>query len=275
MGDFLAEKKFYEENGYLHLKNFVEKNYCDKLIFRMREIVFNKCRNSLNKNLFLAGENDHTKDNYFLKSANNISFFFDKGVVSENLLAKKGINPFFALNKVGHALHKKCPVFRKFSRQEKIFRLLKGLSQAKPQLVQSMFIFKQAGFGDEVPPHQDATFLYTKPNSVVGLWLALQDTDEENGCLWVLKKGHKGELKNRFVKRNGQLLFNDERKVCWKRKEFTPLCAKKGDIIALHGLLPHLSEQNRSSQTRFALTLHFIDQKTFYSKENWLDISTT
>ena len=28
--------------------------------------------------------------------------------------------------------------------------------------------------------HQDASFLYTEPQSVVGLWFAL-----DNGCLWV------------------------------------------------------------------------------------------
>jgi phytanoyl-CoA hydroxylase len=133
-----------------------------------------------------------------------------------------------------------------------------------------MFIFKQPEFGDEVPPHQDASFLYTEPNSVIGCWLALEDANVDNGCLWVLAKGHKGNLKNRFIKRDKKLYFGHEERVFWPRQFFKPIIAKAGDVVVLHGLLPHLSEQNRSRKTRFAYTLHFIDQKCHFEKTNWL-----
>ena len=34
--------------------------------------------------------------------------------------------------------------------------------------------------------HQDCTFLYTDPPTVVGLWVALEDATKDNGCLWTI-----------------------------------------------------------------------------------------
>ena len=39
-------------------------------------------------------------------------------------------------------------------------------------------------------PHQDSTFLYTDPPSVIGLWLALEDATVENGCLFSQPGSH-------------------------------------------------------------------------------------
>ena len=67
-------------------------------------------------------------------------------------------------------------------------------------LLQSMYIFKQPNIGGEVTCHQDATFLYTEPLRMVGLWFALEDATIENGCLWVIPGGHRLGLKSRFVR---------------------------------------------------------------------------
>ena len=42
-----------------------------------------------------------------------------------------------------------------------------------------MYIFKQPKIGGEVVCHQDSTFLYTKPESVVGFWVALEDATKK------------------------------------------------------------------------------------------------
>ena len=52
--------------------------------------------------------------------------------------------------------------------------------------LQSMLIFKQPFVGGEVVPHQDSCFVTTDPLSCVGIWLALEDATQENGCLWTL-----------------------------------------------------------------------------------------
>jgi phytanoyl-CoA hydroxylase len=49
-----------------------------------------------------------------------------------------------------------------------------------------MLIFKQPYVGGEVVPHQDSSFLCTSPLSCVGIWLALEDATQTNGCMWTL-----------------------------------------------------------------------------------------
>jgi len=257
----------FQESGFLHLKSMVSRAACEKLVQRMRDLVARYAPQDRAK-IFETGPNSQTADQHFLQSAQKISFFFDKN--SHN--SHDNSNTFKALNKVGHALHDLCPVYRRFSHDEKFYDLMKTLGHVKSKLVQSMFIFKQPFFGDAVPAHQDATFLYTSPLSTIGLWFALEDANEHNGCLWALPGAHKGVLKERFSRVNNNLSFKDQKKVRWPHHQFIPLRARAGDVIVLHGLLPHRSEQNRSSKTRFAYTLHFVDKLSYYPKDNWLNI---
>ncbi len=264
----MSKAQQFADNGYLHLPSWIPRDECDKLIARMRDLTERKCHDDLSK-VFTAGEDRQSMDNFFAESARRISFFFDPNASRETHLP-----PFQRLNKVGHALHNLCPVYQKFSHQKKFYELMAELGHAKPMLVQSMFIFKQPRFGDEVPPHQDASFLATTPHSVIGLWFALEDATIDNGCLWALPKAHRGPLKNKFMRHESGFRFAHEKRVDWPRENYLPLEAKAGDVIVLHGLLPHFSEKNRSDTTRFAYTLHFIDRSCHYERTNWLDVSS-
>ena len=49
-----------------------------------------------------------------------------------------------------------------------------------------------------------------------------------------------------------------------------PLEVKKGTLIVLHGLVPHMSHENRSASSRHAYTLHAIGGAARYPESNWL-----
>ncbi|MCA1557334.1 MAG: phytanoyl-CoA dioxygenase family protein, partial [Acidobacteria bacterium] len=124
--------------------------------------------------------------------------------------------------------------------------------------------------------HQDSTFLYTEPMSVVGLWFALEDATRENGCLWAIPGGHSLGLRKRFVRApEGGTRFETYDSSEWPLDNLVPLEVKKGALIVLNGLLPHLSYANRSALSRQAYTLHVIDGACFYPKENWLQRSSS
>jgi ectoine hydroxylase-related dioxygenase (phytanoyl-CoA dioxygenase family) len=38
--------------------------------------------------------------------------------------------------------------------------------------------------------HQDAYYIPTFPDTLIGAWLTLDQADEENGCLWVIPGSH-------------------------------------------------------------------------------------
>lgn len=120
--------------------------------------------------------------------------------------------------KVGHALHLHHPTFRSVTNNDRIRDVCQKLGFRKPAIPQSMYIYKNTGIGGEgsyevseydlsnsfvnifsllVKPHQDANYLYTEPNSIIGFWIPLQDATIENGCLWFIKGSHKEGLKRR------------------------------------------------------------------------------
>ena len=261
----------YERDGFLVLENFVDEKACESLRARAEELVRDFDPQGV-VSIFSTHEQTRTSDDYFLESGDKIRFFFEENAFLPDgslRLSKEG-----SINKIGHALHDLDPVFDSFSRPPEIKRLVSDLGICEPLLLQSMYIFKQPRIGGEVTCHQDATFLYTEPLRMVGLWFALEDASVENGCLWAIPGGHKLGLKSRFVRGEGGgtrfEVFDD---TPWPEGKLQPLEVRKGTVIVLHGLLPHLSRVNTSSKSRHAYTLHVIDAQPRYPSDNWLQRS--
>jgi phytanoyl-CoA hydroxylase len=261
----------YDRDGFLVLENFVEAQACDRLRARAATLVREFDPQGL-VSIFSTQEQTRTSDEYFLESGDKIRFFFEENAFYSDGTLRQSKDQ--SINKIGHALHDLDPVFDQFSRISEIEQLVSDLGIADPLLLQSMYIFKQPRIGGEVTCHNDATFLYTDPFRLVGLWFALEDATIENGCLWAIPGGHKLGLKSRFVRADGggtrfEVIDNKP----WPEDKVQPLEVKKGTVIVLHGLLPHLSRENRSTKSRHAYTLHFIDASAHYPESNWLQRS--
>ena len=261
----------YERDGFLVLEDFVESQACNRLRARAEELVRDFDPKGV-VSVFSTHEQTRTSDDYFLESGDKIRFFFEESAFNPDGSLRQSKED--SIHKIGHALHDLDPIFSRFSRAPKIERLVSDLGIGDPRLLQSMYIFKQPNIGGEVTCHQDATFLYTEPLGLIGLWFALEDATLENGCLWAIPGGHKLGLKSRFVRAECSgtrfVVFD---KTPWPEEKSRPLEVKKGTLIVLHGLLPHLSRENRSLESRHAYTLHIIDASAPYPEDNWLQRS--
>ena len=272
----------YERDGFLVLGNFISPESCNRLRARAEELVSEFDPSVVS--IFSTHEQTRTSDDYFLESGDKIRFFFEENAFNSDGSLKQSKEQ--SINKIGHALHDLDPVFNQFSRTADIEQLVRDLGIENPLLLQSMYIFKQPRIGGEVTCHQDATFLYTEPLKMVGLWFALEDASIENGCLWAIPGGHKLGLKSRFVRTECTNAVPHGRDTAlstrfevlddspWLEEKLQPLPVKKGTLVVLHPLLPHLSRENRSEKSRHAYTLHVIDASARYPKENWLQRST-
>ena len=261
----------YERDGFLVLKNFVSREACDSLRARAEELVRAFDPAGI-VSIFSTREQTRTSDDYFLGSGDKIRFFFEENAFNPDGTLRQSKEK--SINKIGHALHDLDPVFDKFSRTDAIRHLVSDLGIENPLLLQSMYIFKQPRIGGEVTCHQDATFLYTEPLKLAGLWFALEDATIENGCLWAIPGGHQLGLKSRFVRaKEGGTRVEVFDSSPWPEEKVEPLEVEKGTLIVLHPLLPHLSRENRSAKSRQAYTLHVIDAASDYPAENWLQRS--
>jgi phytanoyl-CoA hydroxylase len=253
-----SNRQRFEDEGYLVLPGFATRAACDRLRETAEAIVASIDASQLAIE-FDVHEQRHAQP-----------WFLDSGGEVRAFLEPERDGAARAINKLGHALHDRVPEFERFSRDPRLAALVGELGLAQPLLLQSMVIFKGPRIGGEVTPHQDATFLYTEPSSVIGLWFALEDATCDNGCLEVLPGAHREGLRSRY-RREGYRTWMDvlDRRP-WPSEGWVPIEAPAGTLVVFHGLLPHRSGPNRSALSRCAYTLHVIDGAAEYAADNWL-----
>ena len=258
----------FDTNGFLVLENFTTATECDALIKRGEELS-SAYNYDGHPSIFQTTEQTRTSDDYFLNSGGNISFFFEKEAFDTTGKLKNDL--FHSLNKIGHALHDLDKIFDSFSRSPQLKKLAVDMELEDYLIIQSMLIFKHARIGGVVDIHQDASFLYTKPDSCIGFWFALEDATTENGCLWAKPGGHITPLRSWFRKKESggtEMITLDAEP--YSMEGMIPLEVKKGSCVVLHGLLPHYSLPNTSGKSRQAYSIHAINQHAHYPSTNWL-----
>jgi phytanoyl-CoA hydroxylase len=258
----------YRESGVMVLHDFVGVDACDALRARAARLV-DEFDPAEVRSIFSTTTQSQLDDDYFIESGDKIRFFLENDAFDDdgNLRQSKE----HSLNKMGHAMHDLDPVFDQFSRTPELAEVVRRIGFDKPAVLQSMYIFKPPRIGGEVICHQDSTYIYTEPESCVGFWFALEDATLENGCMQFIPGGHKLPLKKRnFRGADGKLVTETLDDSPWPEELRRPAEAPAGTLVIFDGRAPHLSAANRSSKSRHAYTLHVIDQRCRYPKENWL-----
>ena len=280
-----------EEKGFLKVQSFAAQNVTQLMKQQIEQIVQKWDEKQYTQFRTDQKQKDSQgNDDYFINSADKVRFFTEPAAIDKDT-NKLNKPKQLALNKIGHALHTQPGVFRDYAQSQKLKSLVSELGWKKPDLVQSMYIFKQPQIGAEVTPHQDSTFLRTHPPTCLGLWLALHPATEENGCLWVRPGSHKEPLRRHFRRQADssgrirmvfdQLVDQDESEaVSWDGKSlqvdpatlgFVPVPVDAGDLIVIHGQLDHLSMPNTSPLPRHSFQLHIVDgHDAIWDRGNWL-----
>ena len=261
----------YQTNGFLVLPDFKPAEAMAQVRQRAESIVeaFDPAEYIA---IFSTKDSSTNANPYFLSSADKVHCFFEEEAFGPDGTLRQA--KALSINKIGHALHDRDPVFDAFSRGPELAAVAHGLGLTQPQIWQSMYIFKQPGIGGEVGWHHDATFFDSTPLSVTTFWFALEDATLDNGCLWVQPGGHTGPLRELYVRDGDMVKMDKLDDTPWpKGDSAVALPVPAGALVVFHGLLPHYSAPNRSAHSRHAYTLHVTDASTAYSPRNWIQRS--
>jgi phytanoyl-CoA hydroxylase len=263
-------KQHYLDQGYAVLKNAVSVDEMASIRAAAAQIV-DEFDSERHRTVFSTRDRDRGRDRYFMDSAEAVHCFLEEDALDGegNLVTPKER----AINKIGHAMHDLVPEFTQFCRLPVFRQVLDAIGYRDPLLWQTMYIFKQAHIGGEVRWHQDASYLITDPSSVVGFWIALEDSDRNNGCLRVRPGGHRSALREIYrvdaATQAGELSpLNDEP---WPgQDEGLPVEVAAGSLVIFNDHMPHYSAPNRSGRSRQAFTMHFAEAASEWSGWNWL-----
>ena len=264
----------FQTEGYLVIENFWNDEVVNNLKHRIHEIVdqFELVGPNAPTSIFTTKEQRKHTDDYFLNSGYAIRFFWEENAWVDGKLT---CSPNVAINKVGHGLHDIDPLFESATYDPRLGQICKELGMSIPLAVQSMYIFKQALVGGEVSPHQDGSYLYTEPQSVIGFWWPLDDCTKSNGCLWAVPGSQSIGVNRRFRRLDppgiGTEFIPKEPEVFDKTGAIA-LEIPKGSLVILHHALVHFSEENKSNMPRHAYSVHVVDGRdnVIYPADNWL-----
>ena len=129
---------------------------------------------------------------------------------------------------------------------------------------------KPARVGIQTPPHQDAYYIPLKPNEALTMWLALNDVDEENGCLRYIPGAHKKGIRphqasNIYGFSQG---ITDFGKNDLEKEVACP--AAIGDLVIHHWSMVHRADPNTSNRERWGLGSVFYRSDATTDKEQQL-----
>lgn len=133
----------------------------------------------------------------------------------------------------------------------------------------SSFFAKPARVGTKTPWHQDGEYWPIEPLATCTVWIAIDASTEENGCLRVIPGSHKPQRLAKHAENNAPgLALNLE----LDRDEFDE--SKADNIIlepgqlSLHDVyLFHGSEPNHSDQPRRGMTLRYMPTTSVYKHD--------
>lgn len=114
----------------------------------------------------------------------------------------------------------------------------------------SAFLSKGNGPRSEMPMHQDWTIVDETQFIALNIWTPLQDTDENNGTLEVIKGSHRWHQTLRAP--TLPFYFNGFQQQLKEKLTVVPALAT--EAIVLNQAVIHASKQNKTSDTRIAIT---------------------
>jgi hypothetical protein len=151
-----------------------------------------------------------------------------------------------------------------FLMDDDVLDLVEPLIGPNIGLFSSHFISKEPGKGRRTPWHEDSKYWanqnqFDRYDGIVTVWLALDRTDRENGCMKVIPGSHHTpDSAYREVDENSNLFGTEIDEIDDSKAVYFEL--ERNECSLHDGRLVHGADPNTSSRRRCGYTMRYFDQ---------------
>lgn len=259
------KKKYFSpvsSEDFKHLKSEFDRK---EDIEAVKETSFYKSQNKENQESLLG---------FFDLGYCIIKNYLDESTVNQinseiQTLLDSGKIQFKYRNKLMFAIHH-SNLIKKIGEDKSLIELLSILFDGKAKLFQSINFIN----GSEQKTHSDSIHMTTFPlGGLLGVWIALENTDAENGALHYYPKSHrlpyfmnsdydnvgtKWKLGNKGYAAYEKMLEDKIKSMNLQKEIF---CAEKGDMLIWHANILHGGEAHSDkNRTRKSMVFHYFDE---------------
>lgn len=174
-------------------------------------------------------------------------------------------NPQLRPEQLGHHLMTKDAFWVRLVSDDRLLDIAEQFLGPDVGLFASHYIAKPPRTGKAVPWHQDGSYWPLEPMRVITFWLAIDRSDEENGCMKVVPRTHHDNLisLDDYVPQTDENAFEVAMEPgSVDESQAVNLILNPGDISIHHPNVTHGSNVNDSPRWRRGLTIRYIPTST-------------
>jgi len=227
-----AQIEFFNTQGYLHLKQYANKAFCDDIaaiaqIHRRRAIAP------------LESEEEYaTKDTQARRDTDGIALDAHNNQTIRRL----------------RQVYSRDTLFRQWMHHADIAAMLEQIMQEPPYLTlahHNSIMTKAAAHSTQTRWHQDIRYWDFDRSDLVSVWLALDSEDSHNGALEFIPQSHTVDFEPEAF--DDRLYFKEDRA---ENQAFidskVSLTLQKGDVVFFHCKLLHRANKNITQKDKYS-----------------------
>ncbi len=162
------------------------------------------------------------------------------------------------------------PFWRRVTGDDRLLDIAEQFIGPDIALFATGYICKPPFEGQQVLWHQDGSYWPLDPMEVVTLWVAIDDSLPENGCLRVISGSHRLDLQIMQRRTDVANLLNSEIDPSLVDETKAVDCAlQAGGVEVHHPNIIHGSNANTSPRRRCGLLIRYIPTSTRITKGPW------
>jgi len=151
-------------------------------------------------------------------------------------------------------VHEHSALFREVFYRAPLVDVMTQLIGPNIKLASNQLTFKHSGDSNPYDWHQDNGYGPLFPETAISCWLALDEVNDLNGCLWIIPGSNKhGSIGHSAGKPRERIATIED------EGSAIPIPLRAGQCVIFHGFTLHMSKGNSTGRMRRAVFFRYAD----------------